>query len=30
VSSDQDLLVLTPWNGIPILSPAQFLSHAEI
>jgi putative PIN family toxin of toxin-antitoxin system len=30
VSSDQDLLVLSPWNGIPILSPAQFLSQAEI
>jgi len=25
VSSDQDLLVLTPWNGIPILTPAAFL-----
>lgn len=30
VSSDLDLLVLSPWNGIPILSPAQFLAQAEI
>ena len=30
VSSDQDLLVLSPWNGIPILTPAQFLVRAEI
>jgi predicted nucleic acid-binding protein len=30
VSSDQDLLVLNPWNGIPILTPAQFLAQAEI
>lgn len=27
VSSDHDLLTLHPWNGIPILSPAQFLSQ---
>jgi putative PIN family toxin of toxin-antitoxin system len=26
VSGDQDLLVLHPWRGIPILSPAQFIS----
>lgn len=25
VSSDDDLLALNPWQGIPILSPAQFL-----
>ncbi len=25
VSSDADLLVLNPWNDIPILTPAQFL-----
>jgi hypothetical protein len=25
VSSDEDLLVLHPWNGIPILRPADFL-----
>lgn len=25
VSSDMDLLVLHPWQGIPILTPAQFL-----
>ena len=30
VSSDQDLLVLSPWNGIPILTPAEFLEQAEI
>jgi putative PIN family toxin of toxin-antitoxin system len=26
VSSDLDLLVLNPWHGVPILSPAQFIS----
>jgi len=26
VSSDKDLLVLHPWQGIPILTPAQCLS----
>jgi hypothetical protein len=26
VSSDEDLLVLHPWRGIPILSPAAFIS----
>jgi predicted nucleic acid-binding protein len=25
VSSDADLLVLHPWHGIPILTPAAFL-----
>ena len=25
VSSDEDLLALHPWQGIPILTPAQFL-----
>jgi putative PIN family toxin of toxin-antitoxin system len=30
VSSDKDLLVLHPWNGIAILTPAQFLARAEI
>ncbi len=27
VSSDHDLLVLNPWNGIPILTPAQFVAQ---
>jgi putative PIN family toxin of toxin-antitoxin system len=27
VSSDRDLLVLHPWRGISILTPAQFLVH---
>jgi putative PIN family toxin of toxin-antitoxin system len=27
VSSDLDLLVLHPWRGIPILTPAQFLTQ---
>jgi hypothetical protein len=30
VSSDKDLLVLSPWNGIPILTPGQFLAQHEI
>jgi hypothetical protein len=30
VSSDQDLLVLSPWNGIPILEPSQFLLQTEV
>ncbi len=25
ISSDADLLVLHPWNGVPILTPAAFL-----
>jgi putative PIN family toxin of toxin-antitoxin system len=29
VTSDRDLLVLHPWNGIPILTPAEFLAQAE-
>lgn len=29
VSSDDDLLVLHPWNGIPIVAPADFLSQWE-
>lgn len=29
VSSDADLLVLNPWNGILILSPADFLLRFE-
>ncbi len=28
VSSDDDLLVLHPWRGIPVLRPVQFLSQA--
>ena len=27
ISSDNDLLVLTPWTGIPILTPAQFVAQ---
>ena len=30
VSSDHDLLVLTPWRGIPILTPAQFLADPKV
>jgi putative PIN family toxin of toxin-antitoxin system len=26
VSSDEDLLVLHPWRGIPIVRPAEFLA----
>ena len=26
VSSDDDLLVLNPWRGVPVLRPAEFLS----
>ncbi len=29
VSSDQDLLVMSPWRGISILTPAKFLAEAE-
>jgi putative PIN family toxin of toxin-antitoxin system len=29
ISSDADLLVLHPWQGIPILTPAQFLQSTE-
>jgi hypothetical protein len=27
VRSDHDLLALHPWNGIPILTPAQFVAQ---
>jgi uncharacterized protein len=27
VSSDQDLLVMYPWRGIPIVTPTQFLTQ---
>lgn len=27
VSSDQDLLVMHPWRGIPIVTPGQFLTQ---
>lgn len=27
VSSDDDLLVLSPWRGVPVLRPAEFLAH---
>jgi uncharacterized protein len=29
VSSDQDLLVLHPWRGIPILRRAEYLARDE-
>lgn len=29
ISSDADLLVLNPWQNIPILTPAQFLNDSE-
>ena len=29
VSSDEDLLVLHPWRGILILTPAEFLSEGN-
>ena len=29
VSSDADLLVLHPWNGVPILSPSAFVGQVE-
>jgi putative PIN family toxin of toxin-antitoxin system len=29
VSSDEDLLVLNPWRGIPILTPAEFLASGS-
>jgi len=28
VSSDNDLLILSPWRGIPILRPAEYLARA--
>jgi putative PIN family toxin of toxin-antitoxin system len=30
VSSDDDLLVLNPWQGVPVLRPAEFLSYAGV
>jgi uncharacterized protein len=27
VSSDDDLLVLNPWRGVPVLRPVEFLSY---
>lgn len=30
VSGDQDLLVLHPFRGIPILTPAEFLSFSDV
>lgn len=27
VSSDEDLLVLDPWRGIPVVTPAEFLAR---
>jgi putative PIN family toxin of toxin-antitoxin system len=30
VSSDNDLLVLHPWRGIAILTPAQFLAQSAV
>lgn len=30
VSSDRDLLVLNPWQGVAILTPTQFLVQTEI
>lgn len=29
VSSDEDLLVLHPWCGVPVLTPREFLSNAQ-
>jgi putative PIN family toxin of toxin-antitoxin system len=29
ISSDDDLLVLHPWRGIPIVTPADFLSRGK-
>jgi predicted nucleic acid-binding protein len=30
VSSDEDLLVLHPWRGIAIVTPAEFLAKTEV
>lgn len=30
VSGDEDLLVLHPWRGIPVLRPAMFLTKLEM
>jgi putative PIN family toxin of toxin-antitoxin system len=29
VSSDDDLLVLNPWQGVPVLRPAEFLAYQD-
>jgi putative PIN family toxin of toxin-antitoxin system len=29
VSSDQDLLVLSPWRGVPILRPADYVTLVQ-
>ena len=29
ITGDQDLLVLNPFAGIPIMTPAQYLEHVE-
>ena len=29
ISSDADLLVLHPWNGVPILTPAAFMEQVS-
>ena len=29
ISGDKDLLVLTPFRGIPIFAPAEFLEHVD-
>jgi putative PIN family toxin of toxin-antitoxin system len=29
VSSDEDLLVLDPWRGIPVVTPGEFLSRSK-
>jgi putative PIN family toxin of toxin-antitoxin system len=29
VSSDEDLLVMNPWHGIPIMTPGDFLSRLQ-
>ena len=30
VSSDEDLLVLNPWHGVPILTPGEFLARLKV
>jgi putative PIN family toxin of toxin-antitoxin system len=30
VSSDQDLLVMHPWQGIEIMTPAEFLTRSKV
>jgi putative PIN family toxin of toxin-antitoxin system len=29
VASDEDLLVLHPWRGIPVITPREFLSRSK-